>query len=129
MRMTKAAKIVWFIVCLLFVGMISTYAFRQARQREIQSATLPHSFKRIKPQNGKVLMEPAKRRGLMPTISLDGATILGVGSEFAASDRHYYVVYTIKRIDEDGVVIYFQADGSEPSAVRPSHGTVKLNWK
>ncbi len=100
----------------------------QPRQRRIQQSILTVSFAKIQQQNGKAWMVPSQRHFLWR--HLDKPILASVGTQFRFNDRHWHGKYTVTRIDDEGVSIYFEADGGGAGTnVLPSRGTVKLAWK
>jgi len=107
-------------------------------QKELRRQSLDALFSKVQRKNDKALLVPKTRwewKGYTLNHgggrSFDTPSLLSAGSVFSQNDRHYHIVYTVQKIDDDGVTLYFKADGGPPSlvTVRRSLGTVLLPWK
>ena len=115
---------------ILIVGVV-LYRNHQ-EQEQIQEDWLNRLyFQKVQPQGEQVLFTPSLRGVPIQVAkkSFDAPVRLGVGDTFHRGDEHFAVDYAISRIDEDGVVISYDATGGEPGPIGWSSGSVKLLWK
>ena len=101
------------------------------REREVwQGKYLNDIFSSIQPSQEGVTFHiiPGALGIMVPSRPYDdwmrGYRSFSQGETFEIKRPHYYVMYTIIRIDNDGVVVAYS-----PGAKPPPEGTVKLTWR